>query len=58
MNSLTLSQKLLYILSQNNELTEEHINNLCSIHSADDLLNYVEIYCSGEVYEQFLKLMN
>lgn len=58
MNSLTLSQKLIYILSQNNELTDDHISYLIEPRSEDDLLDYVAINCSEDVVDQFKKLMD
>lgn len=58
MNSLTLSQKLIYILSQNNELTDDHISYLIELRSEDDLLDYVTINCSEDVVDQFKKLMD
>lgn len=58
MNSLTLSQKLIYILSQNNELTDDHISYLIEPKSEDDLLDYVTINCSEDVVDQFKKLMD
>lgn len=58
MNSLTLSQKLIYILSQNNELTDDHISYLIEPRSEDDLLDYVTINCSEDVVDQFKKLMD
>lgn len=58
MNSLTLSQKLIYILSQNNELTDDHISYLIEPRSEDDLLDYVNINCSEDVVDQFKKLMD
>lgn len=58
MNSLTLSQKLIYILSQNDELTDDHISYLIEPRSEDNLLDYVTTNCSDEVRIQFTKLMD
>lgn len=58
MNSLTLSQKLIYILSQNDELTDDHVSYLIEPRSEDNLLDYVTTNCSDEVRIQFIKLMD
>lgn len=58
MNSLTLSQKLIYILSQKMLITEDHIINISNILDNDTLLDYVKLNFDDEVYNQIYTLMN